>query len=352
MTVMHRTTREEAITRPGWMALLGSVPFRGTAPAHRVRIYEPGQNLYAQGEACQGIYCIQSGIVGVRRLDEDGKAALLRLQRTGDVLGYPALISQSPHTHTVEALTTCRATFVDASHINWLIEHDTDLRNAFLQIALAELAGMEAKCAALLTVGMRPRLMELLSDLCAAQGDDGNGELVVQLPLQRKEIAALIGATPESLSRLINRLGEEGLVSFEGRRVTISRAAYEHGFRAPRVASSPRSQAGALHETLMEARHALLAMLEASRQADREALHAKVLAASSRLDALIALTFVSDAEAAQGFKAIWAEFKSTRQKEIIPAVYAGRIEQARKLADGVQAERLTRMRSCLGGRLS
>jgi hypothetical protein len=46
---------------------------------------------------------------------------------------------------------------------------------------------------------------------------------------------------------------------------------------------------------------------------------------------------------AADFKAVWDQFKATRDKEIIPAIYKGNADDAKKIADGIQYGRLSKM---------
>jgi hypothetical protein len=51
----------------------------------------------------------------------------------------------------------------------------------------------------------------------------------------------------------------------------------------------------------------------------------------------------ANAKAAADFKALWDQFKTTRDNQIIPAIHKGNADEARKIADGIQAERLSKM---------
>ena len=50
-----------------------------------------------------------------------------------------------------------------------------------------------------------------------------------------------------------------------------------------------------------------------------------------------------DAKLAADFKAVWDQFKETRENEIIPAIYRGNTGDAKKIADGIQLDRLSQM---------
>ncbi len=79
-----------------------------------------------------------------------------------------------------------------------------------------------------------------------------------------------------------------------------------------------------------------------------------IQAASARLDASLAAQMQDeDAESAsraRAFQSIWEAFKSTRETEIIPAVLTGRLEDARRIALGIQSERMKQMKLGMGCR--
>jgi hypothetical protein len=55
----------------------------------------------------------------------------------------------------------------------------------------------------------------------------------------------------------------------------------------------------------------------------------------------------ADAKKAADFKAVWDQFKATRDKDIIPAIYKGNADEAKKIADGIQYQRLSQMWSIM-----
>jgi len=94
---------------------------------------------------------------------------------------------------------------------------------------------------------------------------------------------------------------------------------------------------------LVDARAALWSMMDAKDKSAQDALNAKVQAASTKLDSVLAAMTGPEAKMAAEFKAVWGQFKETRENEIIPAVYAGKAADAKKIAASVQASRLSKM---------
>jgi hypothetical protein len=75
----------------------------------------------------------------------------------------------------------------------------------------------------------------------------------------------------------------------------------------------------------------------------QEALYAKVQAASTKLESVLAGMTGTDAKVAGDFEAVWIQFKETRENEIIPAIRNGNTRDASQIADGIQSDRLARM---------
>ncbi len=104
--------------------------------------------------------------------------------------------------------------------------------------------------------------------------------------------------------------------------------------------ADPASEACA---ALANARTALYSMTIAKDKFAQDAFNAKVQAASAKLDSVLAGMTGADAKLAADFRAVWDQFKTTRDKEIIPAIYKGNSDEAKKIADGIQAQRLAKM---------
>lgn len=98
---------------------------------------------------------------------------------------------------------------------------------------------------------------------------------------------------------------------------------------------------------LVEARTSLYSMVNAKDKSALDARKAKVQAASTKLDSALAGVAGVNARVAADFKAVWDQFTATRDNEIIPALYKGNADDAKKIADGVQLDRLAKMWSIM-----
>ena len=108
----------------------------------------------------------------------------------------------------------------------------------------------------------------------------------------------------------------------------------------PAAWADPASDACA---ALADTRTSLYSMMNAKDKSAQDLLNAKVQAASTKLDSALADMISAHVKVGLDFKAVWDQFKATRDKEIIPAIYKGNADDVKKIANGIQYDRLAKM---------
>ncbi len=184
--------------------------------------YRPGQNVYVQGNPCNGIYCIEEGTIAIRRVDAQGNSILIRLTHDGQTLGYRDFFGGQGHTASAEALTPARVCHVEGAALRQMLTHNPSLGLNFLTHLAEDLDNAEESILQNSSLSVRTRLVHLLltlKDRFAGVTDDGT--IVLSLPLARQDLAALLGTRPETIARTIAALESDRVASFSGRTVRI-----------------------------------------------------------------------------------------------------------------------------------
>lgn len=181
------------------------------------RICGPGEVLYHQGASCEGIYCLREGLVGERRVDANGESVLAQLHHPGAIIGYPEFLSRAAFRNTTEILRESHVCFLGRPLVNALLAADSDLGSRFLSKALQDFGDTEDRYVEALTATVRTRFLHTLLVFYEHYGRfvEPDGHLL-EIPVGRQELAALIGTTPETISRTIRQLGDEELVRIKG----------------------------------------------------------------------------------------------------------------------------------------
>ncbi len=183
--------------RNEWRVLAGE-EVKLLAQARKSRRYRAGESIFTAGEPSYGIYCIVAGAAAMRQVDPEGNTVLLRISYPGDTLGYQV--------------------------VKTLMERNTALSLQFLRRINNDLDEAHNKLVQNATLSNRSKFVHLLLNLMDRHGRAApDGSQVINLPISRRDMASMIGARHETLSRIIGRLEEDGVAKFSGRTVCVNR---------------------------------------------------------------------------------------------------------------------------------
>ncbi len=187
-----------------------------------VKNYDAGETIYYEGDPCIGVYDVQSGVVACRKYDLEGNATLISLAYPGRTLGYRSFLENGDHVTCAEAVKPSRVCFIESAVVRDLINRNPALSQRFLQRVVKDLGRATERYHQELTLSVRHRLLNLLLILNDRYGTSiESGKATIELPLSRQDLAALIGARPETLARTIQVLQKNNLAHFKGRHVSI-----------------------------------------------------------------------------------------------------------------------------------
>jgi CRP-like cAMP-binding protein len=190
------------------------------------RKYETGQNIYFEGDSCEGVYCLKKGLIAIRKTDVNGNSAVVRLVQPGEAFGHRSFLANEKHAGTAEVIMDCHLCFIPKNSLENLMSQSPDVAMRFTRRVARDLREIEELYLMTTTQPVRNRLAHLILGLRTRYADDDPSieEIVLELPLSRQELAAAIGTRPETIARTIKKLEDDGLAFFKGRVVTIPSA--------------------------------------------------------------------------------------------------------------------------------
>ncbi|MCP4332907.1 MAG: Crp/Fnr family transcriptional regulator [Gammaproteobacteria bacterium] len=203
--------------------VLGDDELESIDKCRRMVHCEAGETIFSQGDPGNGVYCIQSGLIGLRRVDVNGNSVLIRLSSAGSTVGYRTFLTHETHVNSAEALTASVLCYIPRPRVEQLLKANPLLGERFLQHFCDDAAETESDYVRSLTMGMKSRFLHLILIFYERFGyQDENGNSIVELPVKRGELAELVGVRPESISRLIDQLQSDEIMRFNDRRVQFS----------------------------------------------------------------------------------------------------------------------------------
>jgi CRP/FNR family transcriptional regulator len=178
--------------------------------------------LFVEGQEPRGVFVICNGRVKLSTSSSYGKSILVRVAEAGEIVGLPGCISGKPYELTAEALEPLQANFIPReAFLQFLRERGeaaVKIAEILTQIYQATLS--EVRYLALST-STAEKLARFLLDLPANPAQD-KGQIRVALTLTHKEIAEMIGASRETVTRLFASFKRERLVKVRGSTLIIA----------------------------------------------------------------------------------------------------------------------------------
>lgn len=175
--------------------------------------------IFHQGDPVDTVWCVMSGMVALERIDDDGRMAIFGILKAGTVLAWQDLIEGGCHRNSAEALSACEMIAVPCGAFLAALRRDDRLVTALMRQAAAQVGAYEEHMLRLSTLEVPERLYSTLCSLasCPSEGE-AEGEMVeFSVPVLRRDLAAMIGTSPEGVSRGIRRLEEMNVAEFSGR---------------------------------------------------------------------------------------------------------------------------------------
>ena len=201
---------------------LGEEDRRDLAALGRPRRYPAGRVLFAQGERSDHVVLLTGGRVKVFCTTEDGREPVLGLRGEGDLVGDLAAIDEQDtgRTATVVAVEPVTAHEITGAEFRAFLTSHPAAAMELLRTVVGRLKTADRRRIEFGGFETTSRLAHLLAELADEDGDTAapNG---IEIPFSQEELAAMVGASRESVARALARLRAEGLVETRRRGVAL-----------------------------------------------------------------------------------------------------------------------------------
>lgn len=191
-------------------ALIGTLfPREAARPvSYRQRTF-----LYHQGDTVSVVFFLLSGMAAIERVEEDGRMAILGIMKAGTILAWADVIECRNHGSSAQILSPSEVVLIPRAAFIETLGSDARLISALMHQASLQVGAYEEHIIRLSTLEVTQRLY---STLCAFARNQPNVSDVVEfeVPLLKRDIAALIGTSPEGISRGLKRLEEMEIIEF------------------------------------------------------------------------------------------------------------------------------------------
>ncbi len=188
---------------------IGAVVKRRSAPRNTT--------IMAAGDPTDSLYIVLSGRLKVMMSDADGREVILTIIGPGEFFGEMGLIDDSPRSASVVAIEPCELLSITKRDFKQSMEQNFDLAMTVMRGLVRRLREADRKIGSLALLDVFGRVAHLLIDMA----ENVDGQRVVTRRIPKQDIAKMIGASREMVSRVMKDLQEGGFIEVRGTKIVI-----------------------------------------------------------------------------------------------------------------------------------
>jgi len=182
--------------------------FEQLAAGSARRSYPKGRTIVSEGEPSQSMYILLAGRAKVQRSDSEGKEVILAVLGSGEYFGEMSLIDDSPRSASVITLESSEFIAVSKDAFKAMLVQSPDMAMSVMRGLVRRLREADKKIETLALLDVYGRVARVLLDF----SEQVNGERIVRNKLPRQDIAKMIGASREMVSRVMKGLEVDGYI--------------------------------------------------------------------------------------------------------------------------------------------
>lgn len=184
--------------------------------------YKKGELIFTPGDSFDNLFVVNKGIVKIYKISVLGKEQILRILEVGDFMGELSLFSKTILSNNAEALENTEICIIKGSKIMELVLKKPEIAIKFLQKYTQRIEESEELIEQIGLRDVEQRIANyLLLEIEKNVIERKNNEYEITLPMSKKDFAALIGTSQETLSRKLSLFQDRGWIKLKEQRKII-----------------------------------------------------------------------------------------------------------------------------------
>jgi CRP/FNR family transcriptional regulator, cyclic AMP receptor protein len=170
--------------------------------------------LFLAGDAGDGCYRIEDGLLKVTMLSRSGTERILAFLGPGAIVGELSMIDGRPRSASVVAVRAAKLSFLARAAFEDFATKHSEVYRSLVTLIAARLRETDAAVAAGSFLPLRGRVALTLLELAQDFGQDvGSGRIVIRQKIGQSDLAAMAGIARENVSRILSDWKRRKLVS-------------------------------------------------------------------------------------------------------------------------------------------
>ena len=184
------------------------------------------ESIFFQGEPAVSAYYLASGSVRIFRIDPWGKECIAFARKTGEMFGLAEVvgIGEKERRSTAQALSPCSIYEITKADLDLLLSHHYALATRVMDVLGRRIRYLCEQIENLMVCDVTTRLLKILVYLsypALAEHYSDNEPVTIPVKLTQEHLAAMIGSCQQTVSEILGRLVEDGMIRVDRKGITL-----------------------------------------------------------------------------------------------------------------------------------
>jgi CRP/FNR family transcriptional regulator, cyclic AMP receptor protein len=206
---MSMLSNLELIRRVPLFSMLTPTQAEAVADAVIKRRFKRGELVVEQGKKTNALFIILTGRARVLTTDSRGREVILANLSPGDYIGEMSLIDNEPHSASVRAEIQTDVLMLGRVEFARCLPENTSMAYAVMKGLVQRLRHADRKIESLALMDVYGRVARALIE---ASETDAQGQVFIRDKVSRQDLAKMVGASREMVSRVMKDLEERGYI--------------------------------------------------------------------------------------------------------------------------------------------
>ena len=198
----------DLIRRVPLFSLLTNEQAQSIADSVVKRRYRRGEIIVEHNRKSNALFILLTGRARVLTSDSRGREVILAVLQAGDYVGEMSLIDNEPHSATVRAEVQTDMLVLGRAEFARCLPENSSLSYAILRGLVQRLRNADRQIESLALLDVYGRVARSLLDMAEKNGD----QLLIRNKVSRQDMAKIVGASREMVSRVMKDLEERGVI--------------------------------------------------------------------------------------------------------------------------------------------
>ena len=199
----------ELIRRVPLFSMLTASQAESVAEAVVKSRYKRGESIVEQGKKSNSLAIILTGRARVITTDMRGREVILATMQPGDYIGEMSLIDNEPHSATVRAEVQTDVLVLGRLEFARCLPENSSMAYAVMKGLVQRLRHADRQIESLALMDVYGRVARALLEFAVV---DSQGDAVIRDKVSRQDLAKMVGASREMVSRVMKDLEERGFI--------------------------------------------------------------------------------------------------------------------------------------------